>query len=127
MPDAVVIVGNQNQLPVPGTLPTAAPVRFTVPEISMKDAMPCEISPLDYHLSTAVKEKIWKGEFIDILLLLPFHKDFAVKSARRGKKSEEGRRRTIPRSFHSWLQAYCVYCGVTAEKHREIRGDYFST
>lgn len=51
----------------------------------MKDAMPCGISPLGYHLGTVVKEKIWKGEFIDILSLLPFHKDFAFKI--RGEKT----------------------------------------
>lgn len=50
-----------------------------VPESLMKDIMPCEISPLGYHLSMSIMEKIWQGEFIDILSLLPFHKDFAFK------------------------------------------------
>lgn len=85
--------------------------------------MPCEVSPLGYHLSTAIKEKICKGEFIDILSLLPFQEDFAVKSDRRGEeKSEEDRRRSIPRSFHNWLQAYC---GVMAGKHPELCGGLF--
>lgn len=53
--------------------------RGNVPESCMKEAMLCEMSPLRYHLSLAVKDKIWRGDFIDILSLLRSQKDFMVK------------------------------------------------
>lgn len=37
----------------------------------------------------SVKEKIWKGDFIDILSLLPFHKYFPFTSDRRGEDKQE--------------------------------------
>lgn len=97
-----------------------------VPESLMKDIMPCEISPLGYHLSMSIMEKIWQGEFIDILSLLPFYKDFAFKSDRRGEdKQEEDRRRQVLQSFQNWLQAFFIYAGVMVEKHPGIGGDLF--
>lgn len=115
--------GIQNASFIPESLTPAAPVRAPVPEICMKDAMPCEVSPLGFHLSLAVKEKIRKGEFIDILSLLPLHKDFMVRTDRRG--DEEDRRRPIPQSFNNWLQAFCIYAGVLAEKHPGLCGGLF--
>lgn len=115
--------GIQNASFIPESLTPAAPVRASVPEICMKDAMPCEVSPLGFHLSLAVKEKIRKGEFIDILSLLPLHKDFMVRTDRRG--DEEDRRRPIPQSFNNWLQAFCIYAGVLAEKHPGLCGGLF--
>lgn len=100
--------------------------RNGVPEACMKDVMPSEISPLGYHLSSSMKEKIWRGDVVDILSLLPCQKDFAFKSDRRGEEEqEEYRRRTVPRSFHNWLQAYCIYAGVAAEKRPELCGGLF--
>lgn len=49
-------VESQKELPDPESLQMT--VRYNVPEVCMKDAMPCEISPLGYHLSVSVKEKI---------------------------------------------------------------------
>lgn len=43
-------------------------------EACMKEALSCKISPLGFHLSSSVKEKIWRGEFVDILSLLPSSK-----------------------------------------------------
>lgn len=56
-----------------------------------------------------------------MLSLLPSHKDFTGKSERRGEdKSEDDRCRPIPRSYHNWLQSYCVYWGVMPEKHPKL-------
>ena len=97
--------------------------KANVPERVMKEAMPCEVSPLGYHLSTAVKEKIYNGEYIDILSLLPGQKEGGF---RRGEdKGEDERRRLIPRSFNNWLQAFCIYAGVLGEKHPEQCGGLF--
>lgn len=60
----------------------------SVSETCCKEVLPCEMSPLGFHLPLAVKEKIWSGEFLDILSLLPFAKEFLTKS---DKRSEHGR------------------------------------
>lgn len=78
-PNAIVIGGMSRELNVP----TA---RVNVPEACMKEVMLCEMSPLGYHLSLAVKEKIWRGDFIAILSLLPSYKDFMVKMGCRGEE-----------------------------------------
>lgn len=36
-----------------------------------KESLPFLLSPLSFHLSASVKDKIWKGDFIDILSLFP--------------------------------------------------------
>lgn len=38
-----------------------------VSEACFKEALTCEVSPLGYHLSSNIKEKIWKHDFIDLL------------------------------------------------------------
>lgn len=45
------------------------PVSPQVPEISFKEPLPCEISPLGFYLTSNIKEKIWRGKFIDLLTL----------------------------------------------------------
>lgn len=93
------------------------PVKTLVSESCFKEALPCELSPLGYHLSNAVKEKIWRGDFIDILSLLPSSKEFLLKSDKRiDDRSEEDRRRAIPRTFQNWLQAFCIFASVVGER-----------
>lgn len=76
----------QSTLVVPELVHAAAPFRNNVPEACMKEVIPCETSPLGYHLSQSVKERIWKGEFMEILSLLPFHKDAMFKADREGEE-----------------------------------------
>lgn len=102
------------------------PVRdiLSVPEACLKGVMPCEISPLGYNLPSAVKEKIWWGDFVEVLSLLPTAKEFNLKSDKKGEQ-EEDRRRTVPRSFNNWLQAFFVFASVLVEKHPELSGGLF--
>lgn len=46
-----------------------------VSETVVKEALVCEMSPLGYHLSSSLKEKIWKHDYIDLLSLLPSAKE----------------------------------------------------
>lgn len=65
------------------------------------------MSPLGFHLSCSVKEKIWKGDYVDILSLLPSSKEFLPKLDKKAMdRSEEERSRAIPRTFQNVLQAY---------------------
>ena len=88
----------------------------------MKEALPCEVSPLGYHLSLALKEKIWSGDYVDLLSLLPANKEVAVS---KREEREDERRWSIPRSFNNWLQAFCIFAGVLGEKHPEQCGGLF--
>lgn len=47
-------------------------------ELYGKEVMPCILSLLG-HLPMGVKEKIWTGEYIDLLTLLPSSKEFFYK------------------------------------------------
>lgn len=91
-----------------------------IPETCRKGALPCILSPLGFHLPTGTKEKIWKGEFLDLLSLLPSAKEFVHKYSGREEKSEEDRRRPVNKSFNNWLQAFCIFTGVLCEKHPEL-------
>ena len=120
------VIQTPNVVMAPGALAgeVNSPGRVSVPEACMKEVMPCEMSPLGYHLSTSVKEKIWRGEFMDILSPLPSQKDFMAKSE-KNDKHEDDRRRPIPRSFNNWLQAFCVFAGVMTDKYPERSSGLF--
>lgn len=63
--------------------------------------LPVEVSPCGYHLAISVKDKIWRGEYVDILSLLPSTKEFKAKPEKSDK--EEDRRRPLAKSFNHWL------------------------
>lgn len=77
--------------------------------LTVKESLPHELSPLGYHLSLLVKEKIWRGGFVDILSLLPSAEEFTLKSEKRDDKDDEKKR---PVSFNNWLQGFCIFSGV---------------
>ncbi|XP_040195886.1 uncharacterized protein LOC120928890 [Rana temporaria] len=89
-----------------------------VPESCFREAMACELSPLGFHLSANVKAKIWKGDYMDILSLLPAAEDRPLR--RDQEKVVDDKRKIVPRSFNNWLQAFCIYASVMGEKHPEI-------
>lgn len=74
---------NINALP----MSEVSQVSANVPEIFGKEALPCTLSPLGFHLPFSVKEKIIR---VDLLSLLPSSKEFLFKG---DKKRGEGRRR----------------------------------
>lgn len=51
-----------------------------VPVIVFKEALPCELTLLGFYLTWSVRDKIVKGELIDLLSLLPIAKDPVVSS-----------------------------------------------
>ncbi|KAM3921520.1 uncharacterized protein RB166_010915 [Leptodactylus fuscus] len=79
----------------------------------------CFEGPLGVHLKQEVREKIWKGEYVEIFSLLPLEKFNLdrVKPDECKKEEEERRRyRLIPRTFSNWLQAFCILASVVGEK-----------
>lgn len=56
-----------------------------VGETFFKAVMPCEVSPLGFHLANSIKEKIGGGNFIVMLSLLPVSKEFLAKSEKKAR------------------------------------------
>lgn len=79
----------------------------------------CFEGPLGAHLKAEVREKIWKGEYVEIFTLLPLEK-FNLDRLKpvEGKKEDEEKRRyrLIPRTFQNWLQAFAILASVVGEK-----------
>lgn len=81
-----------------------------VPEGCLKEALSCEISPLGFYFSSACKkQKIWRGDYIDIPSLLPLSKENRFK--KEDDKFDDDRR-SIPHSFNNWLQSFCIFASV---------------
>lgn len=82
----------------------------------------CFEGPLGVHLKPEIREKIWRGECVEIFSLLPLEKFNIDKGkADESKKEEEERRRwrLIPRTFSNWLQAFAILASVISEKEPE--------
>lgn len=52
-----------------------------------KECMPCFLSPLGFHLPSSLKERIWKGDYIDLNMVIPLSREFS-KYERRDEKTE---------------------------------------
>lgn len=99
-----------------------------VAESCFKEALTCEVSPLGYHLSLVVKEKIWKNEFVDILSLIPSTSTSFKDSPKVDKKSEEKeeeRKRFAPKSFYNWTQGFCIFASILGEKKPHLCSGLF--
>ncbi|KAK2518452.1 uncharacterized protein LOC102094622 [Columba livia] len=68
--------------------------------------------PLGYQLAKATKERIWRGEFIDLFSLL--HTELATEHGRRPGDT-----------LDQWVSAFLVYASVLCEKHPARCGAMF--
>lgn len=95
-----------------------------VSEQCFKEALFCEISHLGYHLPLAIKEKIWKREFVDLLSLLLTNRE-NLKNEKKSEEIEEKRKRLANKSFYNWLQAFCRYASILGEKQPHLCSGLF--
>lgn len=95
-----------------------------VSEACFKEALMCEVSPLGYHLSMAVKDKIHNRDYVDILTLLPNFKEIKSDKKSESERDEE-RKRIVSKSFFNWLQSFCIYASVLGEKHPQLCSGLF--
>lgn len=95
--------------------------------IRLADAARCKVyncyeGPLGSHLKGEVREKIWKGDYVEIFLLLPLEK-FNLDKVKpdESKEEEEEKRhyRLTPRTFPNWLRAFNILVSVIGEKAPE--------
>uniref|UniRef100_A0ABM5GAZ6 C3H1-type domain-containing protein n=1 Tax=Pogona vitticeps TaxID=103695 RepID=A0ABM5GAZ6_9SAUR len=69
-------------------------------------------TPLGDHLTAAVKEKIWRGDFLDFYELL--NREFEVKEIDKDdeKLKEKHRRKRPDRNWTNWVTGFTIYAGV---------------
>ncbi|OCT57189.1 hypothetical protein XELAEV_18003887mg [Xenopus laevis] len=95
-----------------------------ISENAFKDSILCDTTPLGLHLPQAVRDKIVRGEYVDLLSLLPSAKEFLVKND-KVSEVEIDRRRPVARTFSNWLQAFCIYANVLCAKQPHLSSGLF--
>ncbi|OCT80037.1 hypothetical protein XELAEV_18026855mg [Xenopus laevis] len=78
------------------------------------------IAPAANSGAKVPEEKIVRGEYMDILSLIPSSKDFKLD-----KIDEDDRRRPMAHTFTNWLQAFCIYANVLTEKKTQLGPQLF--
>ena len=69
-------------------------------------------TPLGDHLTPAIKERIWKGNYIDVYELL--NREYEVKELDKDddKIKEKHRRKRPDRNWTNWVTGFTIYAGV---------------
>lgn len=109
------------------TVAGATPRVLSSDGIRLADAEQCKVyvcyeGPLGSHLKAEVRDKIWKGDYVEIFSLLPLEKfklDKVKPDQSKKEEEEKQRYRFIPRMFANWLQAFNILPSVIGEKALE--------
>ncbi|OCT67230.1 hypothetical protein XELAEV_18038513mg [Xenopus laevis] len=99
-------------------------VLLGVAETARQNAYVAFAGPLGVHVKREVKEKIWKGEFVELFSLLPLDETIELKDEdKKDKKKEEEEKKKryskLPQTFGNWLRAFCILASIIGEKHPE--------
>lgn len=78
--------------------------------------------PLGGHLALSVKEKIWRGEYIDMFSLLHTEPEPVPKVGEPVRDTELTRRRKIDRNWTNWLYGYTIYMAVVTQIYPKKAG-----
>ncbi|XP_054843457.1 uncharacterized protein LOC129335043 [Eublepharis macularius] len=70
--------------------------------------------PLGDHLTQATREKILRGEYVDIFTLLFRELEKKDKEDLDERDKEKLKRRKVDRNWHNWLPGMFIYAGVIA-------------
>ena len=73
--------------------------------------------PLGAHLMGITKERIWKGEYVDMWKLL--HRELRAKEGSKEEEYELARRPKVPKTIENWTAAFLIYASVCCEKFPE--------
>lgn len=106
---------------------TAANVCIEPPDASSSSLIPdaclreviANCHHLGFYLYSALKEKLWKGDYVDILSLLPLHKEYRP-DRKDSDRFEDDKQKSPLRSFNNWLQAFCICSSVLREKRPDL-------
>ena len=79
--------------------------------------------PISSHIPVKIKEKIWKGEFIDLNLFLKSAKDLVNEPSLEGELAIKGgiftvvnQKKNYINNIHVWTSAFMIYASVKLEK-----------
>ncbi|XP_075472460.1 uncharacterized protein LOC142503719 [Ascaphus truei] len=90
------------------------------------DVYTCYATPLDIHLSADIKEKIWAGDYVELLPLLDGYREALARSFKKeGAKKADVERRLFPRNFSNWSQAFTILAFVIGEKAPHLCSSLF--
>ncbi|KAJ1105600.1 hypothetical protein NDU88_003005 [Pleurodeles waltl] len=120
--------------PTPSTLNTATPlVSNVVPEIikvpgkdnsakeGTSDASLSRPGKLAAHVSAEVKEKIWKGEFVDIFSLIRAkRREVDIKDKEAKSSSSGDKKPKVEENITNWLFGFNVFMSVLMEKKPDL-------
>ena len=73
--------------------------------------------PLGAHLMASSKEKIWRGEYVEMLKLL--HRELRAKEGTKEEEYELARRPRVPLTIENWTSAFLIYASVYCERFPE--------
>ena len=89
------------------------------------DVMPSIFDPISSHIPLKLKEKAWKGDFIDFHLLLKSARELANEqgqgiegdlAVKGGSLAVVNKTSNPIRNIHIWSSAFMVYASVMLEK-----------
>ena len=79
--------------------------------------------PISSHIPVKIKDKIWKGEFIDLNLFLKSAKDLVNDPSLEGELAIKGgiftvvnKKKHSINNIHVWTSAFMIYASVMLEK-----------
>ncbi|CAN2390770.1 hypothetical protein PRIEUP_LOCUS807, partial [Pristimantis euphronides] len=87
----------------------------------LNDTMFCGMAPLGTHLSADIKERIWKGEYVDVWSLLSAD-SMAVD---RERSFDKGGKAIVAHTFHNWLQGFSTLAFVICQRQPKKSPDLF--
>lgn len=73
--------------------------------------------PLGGHLALSIKEKIWRGEFVDIFSLLQVEPEPVQRIGEPLRDQEVVRQRKIDKNWTNWLNGYFIYASVVLQMY----------
>ncbi|KAJ1165284.1 hypothetical protein NDU88_005712 [Pleurodeles waltl] len=101
--------------------PSKVPVQDNSTKEGTSDAVLSRPGKLTAHVAAEVKEKIWKGEFVDIFLLIRAKRREAESKDKEPKSSFFGERKPrVEESITNWLLGFNVFMSVWLEKKPEL-------
>ncbi|XP_053167389.1 uncharacterized protein LOC128351680 isoform X3 [Hemicordylus capensis] len=71
--------------------------------------------PLGGHLLPSTKEKILKGEYVDIFSLLFREPEVKHKEGESCKEHEATKRKPVEKTWNNWLSGFTIYMGVIVQ------------
>ena len=73
--------------------------------------------PLGAHLTSGMKERIWRGEYVEMFKLL--HREIRAKEGSKEEEYELAKRPKVPVTIENWTAAFLTYASVYCEKFPE--------